>query len=112
MTRAAPRPRTTSERSSPAPRWRSSMAASPTIPSSSRPNSTSLDLKVEALPGVGSESAKLLERLGIRTIGELLWHLPTRYLDYGNVRPVRQLIADREQTTEAIVGAHVQHRDA
>ncbi len=88
------------------------MAASRTIPSSSRPNSTSLDLKVEALPGVGGESVKLLERLGIRTIGDLLWHLPTRYLDYGNVRPVRHLIADREQTTEAIVGAVGQRRTA
>ena len=88
------------------------MAASRTTPSSSLPNSTSLDLKVEALPGVGAESAKLLERLGIRTIGDLLWHLPTRYLDYGNVRPVRHLIADREQTTEAIVGAIGQRRTA
>ncbi|MEP7003398.1 MAG: ATP-dependent DNA helicase RecG [Chloroflexota bacterium] len=79
---------------------------------SGRPISTSLDLTVEALPGVGGESAKLLERLGIRTIGELLWHLPTRYLDYGNVRPVRHLIADREQTTEAIVGSIGQRRTA
>ncbi len=73
---------------------------------------TSLDLKVEALPGVGTESAKLLERLGIRTIGDLLWHLPTRYLDFSNIRPVRQLLADREQTTEAIVGAIGQRRTA
>jgi ATP-dependent DNA helicase RecG len=88
------------------------MAASRTTPSSSRRNSSSLDLKVEALPGVGTESAKLLERLGIRTIGELLWHLPTRYLDFSNIRPVRQLLADREQTTEAIVGAIGQRRTA
>ena len=88
------------------------MAASRTIPSSSRPNSTSLDLKVEALPGIGGESVKLLGRLGIRTIGDLLWHLPTRYLDYGNLRPVRHLIADREQTTEAIVGTIGQRRTA
>lgn len=74
--------------------------------------STSLDLKVGALPGIGGESVKLLERLGIRTIGDLLWHLPTRYLDYGNIRPVRHLIADREQTTEAIVGAVGQRRTA
>jgi len=88
------------------------MAASRTTRSSSRRNSSSLDLKVEALPGVGTESAKLLERLGIRTIGELLWHLPTRYLDFSNIRPVRQLLADREQTTEAIVGAIGQRRTA
>jgi ATP-dependent DNA helicase RecG len=89
------------------------MAASRTTPSSSlRSSSTSLDLKVEALPGVGDESVKLLERLGIRTIGDLLWHLPTRYLDYSDLRPVRHLIAEREQTTEAIVGAIGQRRTA
>ena len=89
------------------------MAASRTTPSSSlRNSSTSLDLKVEALPGVGSESAKLLERLGIRTIGDLLWHLPTRYLDYADLRPVRHLVAEREQTTEAIVGSIGQRRTA
>ena len=89
------------------------MAVSRITPSSSQRNSsTSLDLKVEALPGVGGESAKLLERLGIRTIGDLLWHLPTRYLDFSDIRPVRHLIADREQTTEAIVGAVGQRRTA
>src|SRR5438132_3547014 len=98
---------------SPAPRWRSWMAASRTTPSSSpRNSSTSLDLKVEALPGVGKESAKLLERLGVRTIGDLLWHLPTRYLDFSDIRPVRHLIAEREQTTEAIVGTVGQRRTA
>src|SRR5258708_21024142 len=88
------------------------MAASRTTPPSSLRNSTSLDLKVEALPGVGGESAKLLERLGIRTIGDLLWHLPTRYLDYSDIRPVRHLIAERERTTEAIVGSIGQRRTA
>ena len=88
------------------------MAANRTTPSSSPPSSTSLDLRVGALPGVGAESVKLLERLGIRTIGDLLWHLPSRYLDYANLRPVRQLIPDREQTTEAIVGAVGQRRTA
>jgi ATP-dependent DNA helicase RecG len=77
-----------------------------------RAGTTSLDLKVGALTGVGDESVKLLERLGIRTIGDLLWHLPTRYLDYSDLRPVRHLIAEREQTTEAIVGSIGQRRTA
>ena len=64
------------------------------------------------LPGVGDESVKFLERLGIRTIGDLLWHLPTRYLDYADVRPVRHLLAEREQTTEAVVGSIGQRRTA
>src|SRR5207237_10816402 len=73
---------------------------------------SSLDLPAVRLPGIGPESAKLLERLGIRTIGDLLWHLPTRYLDFSDIRPVRHLIAEREQTTEAIVGAIGQRRTA
>ena len=80
------------------------MAASRTTPSSSLRNSTSLDLKVEALPGVGGESAKLLERLGIRTIGDLLWHLPRTYLDYSKFVPLRQLRPGKQQTVEAILG--------
>ena len=81
------------------------MAANRTTPSSSQRNSrTSLDLKVEALPGVGDESVKLLERLGIRTIGDLLWHLPTRYLDFSQLQPLKQLRVGKDQTTEAIVG--------
>ena len=86
------------------------MAASRTIPSSSPPSS--LDLPVAALPGVGPGSAKLLERLGIKKIGQLLWHLPTRYLDYATLRPLRRLVAEREQTTEAIVGPISQRRTA
>jgi ATP-dependent DNA helicase RecG len=89
------------------------MAASRTTPSSSQRNSrTSLDLKVEALPGVGAESVKLLERLGIRTIGDLLWHLPTRYEDFSQLQPLKQLRVGKDQTTEAIVGRISERRTA
>src|SRR5207302_1758467 len=47
---------------------------------------SSLDLPAVRLPGIGPESAKLLERLGVRTIGDLLWHLPTRYKDFSRFR--------------------------
>jgi ATP-dependent DNA helicase RecG len=89
------------------------MAASRTTPSSSQRNSrTSLDLKVEALPGVGAESVKLLERLGIRTIGDLLWHLPSRYEDFSQLQPLKQLRVGKDQTTEAIVGRISERRTA
>ena len=91
------------------------MAASRITPSSSplnkRPGS-SLDLGVGALPGVGAGSVKLLDRLGIRTIGDLLWHLPARHLDYTAIRPLRSLRIDEEQSTEAIVGAIGERRTA
>ena len=80
-------------------------------PLNKRPGS-SLDLTVSALPGVGASAVKLLDRLGIRTIGDLLWHLPTRHIDYTALRPLRALRLDAEQSTEAIVGAISERRTA
>ena len=80
-------------------------------PLSRRPAS-SLDLGVGVLPGVGPSAVKLLERLDIRTIGELLWHLPARHLDYTRVQPLRSLRIDAEQSTEAIVGTISERRTA
>jgi len=77
-----------------------------------RAPSSSLDLPVTALPGVGDESEKLLERLEIRTIGDLLWHLPRTYLDYSKFTPLRQVRAEQEQTVEAIIGRIGQRRTA
>ena len=73
---------------------------------------SSLDLPVTALPGVGDESEKLLERLGIRTIGDLLWHLPRTYLDYSKFVPLRQLRPGKQQTVEAVLGRIAQRRTA
>ncbi|GAC1695994.1 MAG: ATP-dependent DNA helicase RecG [Candidatus Limnocylindrales bacterium] len=81
------------------------------MPLSKRPAS-SLDLGVGVLAGVGPSAVKLLERLGIRSIGDLLWHLPTRHLDYTQVQPLRALRVDAEQSTEAIIGAISERRTA
>jgi len=82
-------------------------------PPRARPHPTSsLDLPVTALPGVGEGSEKLLERLEIRTIGDLLWHLPRTYLDFSKFVPLRQLRAGKRQTVEAILGHISQRRTA
>src|SRR5438093_5286027 len=73
---------------------------------------SSLDLPAVRLPGIGPESAKLLERLGVRTIGDLLWHLPTRYKDFSRFRPLRALVAEQEQSAIAILGEISQRRTA
>src|SRR5438477_1983939 len=73
---------------------------------------SSLDLPAVRLPGIGPESAKLLERLGVRTIGDLLWHLPTRYKDFSRFRPLRALVAEQEQSAIAILGGIAQRRTA
>ena len=73
---------------------------------------SSLELSISAFPGVGERYAKLLERLGIRTFGDLLWHLPTRYLDYSKFVPLRELRPGKQQTVEAILGHMTQRRTA
>ena len=65
-----------------------------------------------ALPGVGEGSEKLLERLDVRTIGDLLWHLPRSYLDYSKFTPLRRVRAEQQQTVEAILGRIGQRRTA
>jgi len=47
-----------------------------------------LDTPVKFLKGIGERRAELLERLGIRTAQDLLWHLPHRYIDASTVTPL------------------------
>jgi ATP-dependent DNA helicase RecG len=55
---------------------------------------------VQYLKGVGPSRAALLERLGIRTVGELLFHFPRSYDDLSNVRPITELSAGVMQTVQ------------
>ncbi|OGN07293.1 MAG: hypothetical protein A2750_03135 [Candidatus Yanofskybacteria bacterium RIFCSPHIGHO2_01_FULL_45_42] len=41
-----------------------------------------LNLPIEKLPHVGPRNKSRLNRLGIKTVKDLLWHLPSRYEDY------------------------------
>jgi len=47
-----------------------------------------LDMAVKFLKGIGERRAEQLERLGIRTARDLLWHLPHRYVDASTVTPL------------------------
>ncbi|MGR9086196.1 MAG: ATP-dependent DNA helicase RecG [Gammaproteobacteria bacterium] len=46
---------------------------------------------VTALPGVGLQTAKKLEKLGVRCIQDLIFHLPYRYEDRTHVVPIGSL---------------------
>jgi len=52
------------------------------------------DLKkdIQYLKGVGPARAKLLGRLGIKTVEDLLYYSPFRYEDRGNIKPIGELI--------------------
>ena len=70
------------------------------MPASRSPRSTAptgalrLDTSVKFLKGIGERRAELLERLGIRTARDLLWHLPHRCIDTSTVTPLVR--AERE----------------
>jgi ATP-dependent DNA helicase RecG len=55
--------------------------------------------EVSSLPGVGPRTAKLFEKLGCRTLFELLAHRPTKLID----RNYRPLIADAETGRTATI---------
>jgi ATP-dependent DNA helicase RecG len=75
------------------------------------PLDTAATLPVTALKGIGPQLAKKLERFGLRTIQDLLFHLPFRYQDrtrvvpIGTLRPGDQAVIEGEvQLTEIKFG--------
>ncbi len=57
-----------------------------------------LDAPVTRLPGIGPSLAARLARLGVRTVGELLYLLPRRYEDYSQLRTIDRLRYGEEVT--------------
>lgn len=89
----------------PAARAASSRPAPSTTPSRGRGAAppAALEAPVTALPHIGPRRAKRLERLGIRTVGDLLYHLPRRYDDFSQVKPIRQLRYGEQVTVLGVV---------
>lgn len=58
---------------------------------------------VQFLKGVGPELAKQLEKLGIRTVGDLLGHYPRRYEDRTHLPPLNTLRAGQHVTIRGTV---------
>jgi ATP-dependent DNA helicase RecG len=52
-----------------------------------------LNVSVTQLTGIGAQTAQRLEKLGIRVIQDLVFHLPIRYEDRTHVTPIGSLMA-------------------
>ncbi|MEN8097556.1 MAG: ATP-dependent DNA helicase RecG [Chloroflexota bacterium] len=50
-----------------------------------------LELPVDTVSGIGAQTATKLEKLGIRTVYDLLTHYPRDYVDYSKLKPINQL---------------------
>ena len=50
-----------------------------------------LDADVTVLSRVGPRYANTLERLGIHTLGDMMYHFPRRYDDYSQLKPINRL---------------------
>jgi ATP-dependent DNA helicase RecG len=50
-----------------------------------------LTAPITRVRSIGTRSAARLLKLGIRTVRQLLWHLPSRYEDYSQVVPISQI---------------------
>jgi ATP-dependent DNA helicase RecG len=58
---------------------------------------------VSVLRGVGPSNAEALQRLGIRVLQDLWFHLPLRYEDRTRLTPIRELMVGRAAQVEGIV---------
>jgi ATP-dependent DNA helicase RecG len=50
-----------------------------------------LQAPITRLVGVGEKNAESFQRLGLHTIGDLLWYFPRRHIDYSMVKPINRL---------------------
>jgi ATP-dependent DNA helicase RecG len=60
-----------------------------------------INTPISALPKVGPKYKKLLEKLEVRTVGNLLYHFPFRYDDYTQIREVGEIQDGEVVTLEA-----------
>jgi len=83
------------------------------VPSTSKPNpktrtnralaSQSIDSPITFLRGVSANLAARFDKLGVKTIRDLLYFFPHRHLDYSQTKPISQLAEGNEETIVANV---------
>jgi ATP-dependent DNA helicase RecG len=57
-----------------------------------------LSAPTSVLPGVGPKHAQTLARLGLHTLGDMLYNFPRRYDDYTQLKPIQRLMYGEEVT--------------
>jgi len=65
-----------------------------------------LNMSVQFLKGVGPERARVLKKIGIETIGDLITYFPFRHEDRSRLKLLGQIIHGEEATILAVVSEH------
>jgi ATP-dependent DNA helicase RecG len=84
----------------------SSASSSPAFPgrADSRPGGVTskrpiaLNASLTVLAGVGPRHASMLTRLGLNTLGDMLYNFPRRYEDYSQLKPIRDVFYGQQIT--------------
>ena len=59
---------------------------------------------LKSVKGVPPGTAAKLEKIGIKTIGDILWHFPVRYEDWTDPAPVEDLVPGKDVVLKGRVG--------
>lgn len=62
-----------------------------------------LNASLTVLQGVGPRNAASLEKLGLNTLGDMLYNFPRRYDDYSQLKPIRNLTYNEQVTVVGTV---------
>ena len=76
----------------------------------SAPRRDRLAASVESLHGVGPTLARRLAKLGLRTVGDVLWQPPRRYEEPAPTKRICDLFGDDEAVIEGVVRATTSRR--
>ncbi len=80
--------------------------ASPRAVRSSPPHTAqpiALNASLQVLAGVGPRHAAMLARLGMTTLGDMLYNFPRRYDDYSQLKPIHRLWYGEEVTVVGVI---------
>lgn len=61
------------------------------------------ETSIEKLPHMSAYFSARLKNLGVKTVLDLLFHLPVRYEDFKDIYPIVELVAGQEATVQGIV---------
>ncbi len=76
----------------------------------SAPTTDRLEASVESLEGVGPTIARRLGKLGLKTVGDLLWQPPRRYEEPVPTKRICDLFGDEEAVIEGVVRSTTSRR--